>query len=195
MAQTRDFDWLRSDPARPSKRNGRHGTFIPHDVRPYHRRFWSWPSGRLHQRFQTADTRPACRSRSLRRPLVRHRQHSLLCKLTDVYNAHPKSFDAPLKSFTLTGYVVPGTGNAKWRESPFWPLYLSYLILYVDPDYQTALVGYPGQSYGWVFARKPVIDEASYQSLLGRMRDQGYDIGQFRRVPQTPSQIGNPGFQ
>ena len=116
-------------------------------------------------------------------------------KLTDVYNAHPKSFDAPLKSFTLTGYVVPGTGNAKWRESPFWPLYLSYLILYVDPDYQTALVGYPGQSYGWVFARKPVIDEASYQSLLGRMRDQGYDIGQFRRVPQTPSQIGNPGFQ
>jgi apolipoprotein D and lipocalin family protein len=50
-------------------------------------------------------------------------------KLTDVYNAHPKTFDAPLKSFTLNGYVMPGTGNARWRESPFWPLYLSYLIL------------------------------------------------------------------
>ena len=116
-------------------------------------------------------------------------------KLTDVYTAHPKTFDAPTKSYTLKGYVVPGTGNARWRESPFWPLYLSYLILYVDPDYQTALVGYPGRGYGWVFARKPVVDDATYQSLLDRMRDKGYDIGQFRRVPQIPAQIGNPGFQ
>jgi apolipoprotein D and lipocalin family protein len=116
-------------------------------------------------------------------------------KLTDVYNARAGNFDAPLKSFTLNGYVVPGTGNARWRESPFWPLFLSYLILYVDPDYQTALVGYPGRGYGWVFARKPEIDDATYQSLLGRMQDQGYDVSRFRRVPQTPEQIGKPGFQ
>jgi apolipoprotein D and lipocalin family protein len=116
-------------------------------------------------------------------------------KLTDIYTAHPKSFDAPTKSYTLNGYVVPGTGNARWRESPFWPLYLSYLILYVDPEYQTALVGYPGRGYGWVFARTPVIDDSTYQSLLGRMKDQGYDISLFRRVPQTPDQIGKPGFQ
>lgn len=115
--------------------------------------------------------------------------------LKDVYNAHSKDFSAPLKSFALSGYVVPGTGNARWRESPFWPLYLSYLILYVDPDYQTALVGYPGRGYGWVFARKPVIDDVTYQSLLSRMKDQGYDIGQFRRVPQTADQIGTSGFQ
>lgn len=116
-------------------------------------------------------------------------------RLTDAYNAHPKTFDAPTKTYTLGGYVVRGTGNARWRESPFWPLYLSYLILYVDPDYQTALVGYPGRGYGWVFAREPVVDDSTYQSLLGRLKDQGYDISQFRRVPQTPGQIGNPGFQ
>jgi apolipoprotein D and lipocalin family protein len=72
---------------------------------------------------------------------------------------------------------------------------MSYLILYVDPDYQTALVGYPGRGYGWVLARQPVIDEATYQSLLGRFAAQGYDVGQFRRVPQRPDQIGQPGFQ
>ena len=115
--------------------------------------------------------------------------------LKDVYNAHPKDFSAPLSSFAMGGYVVPGTGNARWRESPFWPLYLSYLILYVDPDYRTALVGYPGRGYGWVLARTPQIDDATYQSLLSRLRDQGYDTSQFRRVPQTPGQIGNPGFQ
>ena len=87
------------------------------------------------------------------------------------------------------------TPETRWRESPFWPLYLSYLILYVDPDYKTALVGYPGRSYGWIFAREPVIDDATYRALLNRMNDQGYDIEQFRRVPQTPRQVGRPGFQ
>jgi apolipoprotein D and lipocalin family protein len=115
--------------------------------------------------------------------------------LKDVYNAHPKTFDAPLSTFTMGGYVVPGTGNARWRETPFWPLYLSYLILYVDPDYNYALVGYPGREYGWVFARKPEIDDATYQSLLKRFKDAGYDTGQFRRVAQAPQQVGLPGFQ
>ena len=115
--------------------------------------------------------------------------------LKDVYNARKKDFSAEPSSFTMGGYVVPGSGNARWRETPFWPLYLSYLILYVDPDYQTALVGYPGRGYGWIFARRPVIDDTTYESLLNRMRDQGYDTTLFRRVPQTPGQIGNPGFQ
>ena len=116
-------------------------------------------------------------------------------KLTDIYSAHPKDFSTPVKTFTMNGYIVPDTGNARWRESPFWPLYLSYLILYVDPSYETALVGYPGRGYGWIFARQPVIDDATYESLLGRMKDEGYDTGKFRRVPQTPAQIGGPGFQ
>jgi apolipoprotein D and lipocalin family protein len=115
--------------------------------------------------------------------------------LRDLYNAHPRTLDAPLKQYTMGGYVVPGTGNAKWRESPFWPLYLSYLILYVDPDYRTALVGYPGRGYGWVLSRTPSMDDATYQALLRRFAADGYDINLFRRVPQMPDQIGKPGFQ
>jgi apolipoprotein D and lipocalin family protein len=115
--------------------------------------------------------------------------------LKDVYHALPGQFDAKPTEFTMGGYVVPGTKNARWRESPFWPVYLSYLILYVDPNYQYALVGYPGRGYGWIFARKPQIDEATYQLLLGRMKDEGYDTSLFRRVPQTPGQIGMSGFQ
>jgi lipocalin len=40
-------------------------------------------------------------------------------KLTDVYTAHPKDFSAPTKSYTLTGYVVPDTGNTRWRKARF----------------------------------------------------------------------------
>ncbi len=116
-------------------------------------------------------------------------------RLTDVYSARSASFAAPVKQYTLTGYIVPGTGNARWRETPLWPLYLSYLILYVDPDYRTALVGYPGRSYGWVLGREKLMDDATYRALLERFRAQGYDISQFARVPQVPAQVGQPGFQ
>lgn len=116
-------------------------------------------------------------------------------KVRDVYYGRSGSFTAPLQRFTMRGYVVPHTGNAYWRESPFWPVYLSYLILYVDPDYQTALVGYPGRGYGWVLSRAPDMDATTYHRLLQRFAADGYDISLFRRVPQHPGQIGAPGFQ
>jgi len=116
-------------------------------------------------------------------------------KLTDIYNGRERSFDAPIGQFTMTGYVVPGTGNAMWRESPFWPLYFSYPILYVDPDYRHALVGYPGRSYGWILSRAPEMEDSVYNSLLLKLSDAGYDVTKFKRVPQSPDQLGRPGFQ
>jgi apolipoprotein D and lipocalin family protein len=115
--------------------------------------------------------------------------------LKDVYNGYSKNFDAPVSQFTMNGYVEPGHGNALWRESPFWPLYFSYPILYVDDGYRTALVGYPGREYGWVLSRDPQMDEATYGALLGRFKADGYDTTLFKRVPQSPDQIGKPGFQ
>jgi apolipoprotein D and lipocalin family protein len=105
-------------------------------------------------------------------------------RFADVYSGHKGSLDAPVQSFTMKGYVVPGTGNAYWRESPFWPLYLSYLILYVDPAYRYALVGYPGRGYGWILARDPVVDDDTYRDLLGRFAAEGYDTGKFVRIQQ-----------
>jgi len=116
-------------------------------------------------------------------------------RLVDVYSARRGNFSAPISQFTMNGYVVPDTGNARWRESPFWPLYLSYLVLYVDPDYHTALVGYPGRSYGWILSREPRMDDSEYRALLERFRALGYDPAQFARVPQVPEQTGQPGFQ
>lgn len=112
----------------------------------------------------------------------------------DVYHGRDGGFDAELSHFVMHGYVVKGTGGAYWRESPFWPVYLSYLILYVDRNYQTALVGYPGKDYGWVLSRSPRMDDALYDDLLKKFAAIGYDPSKFRRVPQFPDQIGKPGF-
>lgn len=115
-------------------------------------------------------------------------------KLLDVYVGRD-GFDKPPGTFTMNDYVVPGTGNARWRESPLWPFYFSYLIVYVDPAYKTALVGYPGHNYAWVMSRSPKMDDATYQSLLTRFTAAGYDTSKILKVPQFPEQVGLPGFQ
>ena len=116
-------------------------------------------------------------------------------KVRDVYVGRAKNFAARPSRFVMHGYIVPGYANAYWRESPFWPLYFSYLIVSVDPDYRLALVGYPGRGYGWVLSRSPDMSAADYKAALARFAALGYDPGQFRRVPQRPDQIGQPGFQ
>jgi len=116
-------------------------------------------------------------------------------RVTDVYNGRTGTLDAKNETFVMKGYVQPGTGNARWRESPLWPIYFSYLIVYVDSGYRTALVGYPGNDFGWILSRSPTMDEPEYQALLHRFAEAGADPGLFRRVPQMPDQIGQPGFQ
>jgi apolipoprotein D and lipocalin family protein len=111
----------------------------------------------------------------------------------DIYYGRDGTFDAPLKSFAMRGYVVPDTGNARWRESPLWPIYLSYLILWVDPDYRQALVGYPGRGYGWVLSRSFTMDDTTYRALLSRFAAEGYDTALFHRVPQTPEDLNRIG--
>jgi apolipoprotein D and lipocalin family protein len=115
-------------------------------------------------------------------------------KLLDIFYGKD-AFDKPFGSFTMDDYVVPGTGNAVWRETPLGLIYFSYLIVYVDPDYKTALVGYPGHELAWVMSREPAMDDTTYQGLLARLNAAGYDASQLRKVPQSPEQQGKPGFQ
>jgi len=107
-------------------------------------------------------------------------------QIADVYYAHEKSFASPLTRREGRAYVVPGSNNALWRVTFFWPIYVSYPIIHVDAEYRTALIGYPDRSLGWVFSRDRDMDDATYRDLLTRFAAQGYDISQFQRVPQRP---------
>jgi apolipoprotein D and lipocalin family protein len=115
--------------------------------------------------------------------------------IDDFYFGRKNSFEKPLEKKTLKDSVVPGSNNAHWHSSPLWPLDFDFEILYVDPSYQYALIGYPDRKWGWVFARSPEISEAKYHELLARLGQQGYDTASFQRVPQTIEQLGLPGFQ
>ncbi|MDB5976759.1 MAG: lipocalin [Nevskia sp.] len=115
--------------------------------------------------------------------------------IDDLYFGRKDSFEKPLEKKELKDSVVAGSNNAEWRSSLVWPVSFSYLILYVDPAYQYALIGYPGKKWGWIFARSPEIDDAAYQQLLVEFDRQGYDTSRFQRVPQQIDQLGKPGFQ
>ncbi|MDR3419013.1 MAG: lipocalin family protein [Nevskia sp.] len=115
--------------------------------------------------------------------------------IDDLYFGRKGGFSQPLEKKTLKDWVVQGSNNAEWRSSPFWPLSFSYLILYIDPDYRYALIGYPDRRWGWVFARSPDIEDPTYQQLLARLDSLGYDTSRFRRVPQKVEQLGLQGFQ
>ncbi|WP_260392936.1 lipocalin family protein [Ralstonia sp. SET104] len=116
-------------------------------------------------------------------------------RIDDAYVYRPGGFDAAFKRMQFVDSVVPGSGGGEWRVRLFWPIYVSQLTLYVDPDYRVTLLGYPDKSLGWVFSRDPDMSDADYRAALGRLEAMGYDTSRLRRVPQFPSQLGQPGFQ
>lgn len=106
-----------------------------------------------------------------------------------------KAFDEPDKSWNAIGDVVPGKQNALWKVKFFLGLLRAdYLVVDVDPDYQWSMVGYPDRKYGWVLARDLNIDDTTVAKLVNRFAEYGYDPAVFRRVPQTPADLGKPGF-
>lgn len=105
-----------------------------------------------------------------------------------------KGFDAPEKHYQFLDTVEPGSGGGRWRVQLFWPIHVTQLTLYVDPDYRYTILGYPGKSLGWIFSREPTMDDDTYRALLARLDAMGYDTSRFRRVPQSPEQVGQPGF-
>jgi apolipoprotein D and lipocalin family protein len=116
-------------------------------------------------------------------------------RIDDVFHGFKGGFAAGRSDFALLDTVVPNTNNALWRASPFWPISFANPILYVDPDYRFALIGYPDKSKGWIFSRDARIDDASYDRFMKMFAAQGYDTSRFLKVPQYPEQLEQPGFQ
>lgn len=116
-------------------------------------------------------------------------------RIDDLYYARDGSFEKELELTEGIGWVVDKNSNARWKVRFFWPFTADYLILYVSDDYRYALIGHPSRKYAWIFAREPEIPEWTYAGLLARLADQHYDVTLLRKVPQTPGQIGQPGFQ
>jgi apolipoprotein D and lipocalin family protein len=75
--------------------------------------------------------------------------------------------------------------TSKLKVTFFWPFYGKYWVIDLDPNYQWAVVGGPSREYLWVLSRKPRMDEALLNKLLGAAKAQGYDLSRLIRTKHT----------
>lgn len=104
------------------------------------------------------------------------------------------SFSSKQEHFTVHDTITPGTHNALWHVHFFGPISAPFPILYVSPDENYILFGYPNRQLGWIYSRSPSINEKTYQELLRHFAGEGYDPSRFRRIVQFPDQLGKAGF-
>ncbi|XP_054822159.1 temperature-induced lipocalin-1-like [Prosopis cineraria] len=99
------------------------------------------------------------------------------------FKADPKSDEAKLK---VKFYVPPFL--------PIIPVVGDYWVLYIDDDYQYALIGQPSRRYLWILCRKPHMDEEIYNQLVEKAKEVGYDVSKLHKTPQNdpPPEGGSP---
>lgn len=62
-----------------------------------------------------------------------------------------------------------------------------YWIVDLDPGYAWAVVGEPRRRYLWILARRPVLDEPTFQGICERLRTWHYDPQRLIRTVQDAS--------
>lgn len=90
------------------------------------------------------------------------------------YKADPKTDAAKFKvKFYVPPFlpIIPVTGN--------------YWVLYLDDDYQYALIGEPSRKSLWILCRQTHMDEEIYKKLVEKAKEEGYDVTKLHRTPQS----------
>jgi apolipoprotein D and lipocalin family protein len=100
------------------------------------------------------------------------------------YTFREGAFDGPEKRFTPKGWVHNEETNAEWRMQFLWPFEAAYLIVDLDSDYQTSIIGVPDRKHVWFLSREPQVSEAEYRRMLKYAEGVGYDVVKIQRVPQ-----------
>lgn len=104
--------------------------------------------------------------------------------IATTYSFNEGGFDGPEKVMTPRGFVRDTNSNAEWGMQFVWPISAEYLVIYLDQDYSTTIIGRSKRDYVWIMARQPVISDARYRELVQFVYDKGYDTSKLRKVPQ-----------
>ncbi|OYU95606.1 MAG: hypothetical protein CFE21_10720 [Bacteroidetes bacterium B1(2017)] len=81
-------------------------------------------------------------------------------------------------------FVVKNTGNAKLKVQFFWPFKGDYWIIDLANDYSYAVIGHPNRKYLWILSRTPQLDQTTYEQILARVKETGFDLSKIERTQQ-----------
>jgi lipocalin len=92
----------------------------------------------------------------------------------------------PQKSTSSKGvaWIPDKNSPAKLKVQFFWPFSGDYWIMELDKEYRYVLVGDPVHKYLWILAREKKMDEQTYNMLLSKAVENGYDVKSIIRVEQ-----------
>jgi apolipoprotein D and lipocalin family protein len=81
------------------------------------------------------------------------------------------------------------SAKLKVRFAPAWLSFIpmvwgDYWVIDLDPAYQLVAVAEPEREYLWILSRTPKVDSKSYQALLERLTQKGFDINKLELSPQ-----------
>lgn len=96
-----------------------------------------------------------------------------------VYNYCYNDKKDKVEDITGKAFVQDYPQNKRLKVQFFWPFKGDYWILYVDDNYELALVGHPERTYFWVLSRKPEINDERWQEVYALMEEKGYDKNQL----------------
>ncbi|WP_099018766.1 lipocalin family protein [Marinicella litoralis] len=80
---------------------------------------------------------------------------------------------------TGKAYFVQDEKTAHLKVSFFGPFYGSYVIFYLDPDYQTAFVVGNDLSYLWLLSRTPTVNVAIKNQFLQLAAEKGFAVDEL----------------
>jgi apolipoprotein D and lipocalin family protein len=91
--------------------------------------------------------------------------------------------DGPRREYRPKGFVRDSESQAVWGMQFVWPVKAEYRILFVDPGYQTTVIGRRKRDYLWIMARDPQLEEEILRGLEDFAVEQGYPRERIQRVP------------
>jgi apolipoprotein D and lipocalin family protein len=94
------------------------------------------------------------------------------------------NISSPYKPSSSQGvaWIPDKTSPAKLKVQFFWPFSGDYWIMYLDPDYRFVLVGDSARKYLWILCREKNLDEMTYEMLIRKAINNGYDVTSIIRV-------------
>ena len=95
---------------------------------------------------------------------------------------HPKT--GARKELRATGFVLPNTNNAIWGMQFLWPLKADYRVVYLDPYYETTIVGREKRDYLWIMARDANLPAETLNYLIDKAVQMGYDRSLIQLPPR-----------
>lgn len=85
-----------------------------------------------------------------------------------------------------TAWIPDKNQTGKLKVRFFWPFAGNYWIIDLDKEnYQYALVGENSRNYLWILCREKTMDQALYEKLVKKAKDQEFDVSLLEKVEQN----------